>query len=60
MSKILSFFRDSSPLKLIAISFGIALISYFIEKPLPSIFMGLRLIAFLLFVYSVIRYINSK
>jgi hypothetical protein len=60
MNKILSFFGDSSSLKLIIISIGIALVSYFIEKPLPSIFMGLRLIAFVLFVYSVIRYINSK
>ncbi len=60
MSKVLSFFRDSSSLKLIAVSIGIAVLSYFIEKPLPSIFLGLRLVAFVLFVYAVIRFINRK
>lgn len=60
MSKIISFFRDSSPLKLILISIVIVVISYFIEKPLPNVFMGLRLIAFLLFVYGTIRLLNRK
>ncbi|WP_333875578.1 hypothetical protein [Flavobacterium sp.] len=60
MSKITSFFKDSSPLKLIGISVLIAVLSYFIEKPLPNIFMGLRLIAFLLFVYATIRLLNKK
>jgi len=60
MNKIISFFSDSSPLKLIAISIGIVVISYFVEKPLPNVFMGLRLIAFLLFVYGAIRLLNKK
>ena len=60
MNKIISFFKESSTLKLIAISIGIALVSYFIEKPLPNIFLGLRLFAFLLFVYALIRYFNKK
>ena len=60
MNKVISFFRETAPLKLIGISIGIALVSYFIEKPLPSIFMGLRLIAFVLFVYATIRLINRK
>ena len=55
-NKILRFFKESSSLKLIAISIGIAVLSYFIEKPLPSIFLGLRLFAFVLFVYAVIRF----
>lgn len=59
MNKITSFFTDSSPLKLIIISIIIALVSYFIQKPLPNIFMGLRLIAFLLFVYGLIRLLNN-
>ncbi|MGV3696359.1 hypothetical protein [Flavobacterium sp.] len=59
MSKVTSFFKDSSPLKLIIISIIIALLSYFIQKPLPNIFMGLRLIAFLLFVYGLIRLLNN-
>jgi hypothetical protein len=60
MNKVLSFFKETSPIKLIAISIGIAVLSYFIEKPLPSVFMGLRLIAFLLFVYGTIRLLNKK
>jgi uncharacterized membrane protein YiaA len=60
MNKIISFFRDSSPLMLILISVIIAAISYFIEKPLPNVFMGLRLIAFILFVYGAIRLLNRK
>jgi uncharacterized membrane protein YiaA len=60
MNKIISFFTDSSPLKLILISIVIVVISYFIEKPLPNIFMGLRLIAFILFVYGAIRFLNRK
>lgn len=60
MNKIISFFTDSAPIKLIAISIGIAALSYFIEKPLPNIFMGLRLIAFILFVYATIRLLNRK
>jgi len=60
MNKVTSFFKDSSPIKLIAISIIIAVLSYFIQKPLPNIFMGFRLIAFVLFVYGVIRLLNRK
>jgi hypothetical protein len=60
MNKITSFFKDSSPLKLILISLIIALVSYFIQKPLPNIFMGLRLLAFVLFVYGLIRLLNKS
>lgn len=60
MSKVLSFFTEATPLKLVLISFILSGVAHFIEKPLPSIFLGLRLIAFLLFVYAVIRYFNKK
>jgi hypothetical protein len=60
MSRVLSFFTETAPIKLIAISIGIVALSYFIEKPLPNVFMGLRLIAFLLFVYGTIRLLNRK
>jgi pilus assembly protein TadC len=60
MSKILSFFKDSSPIKLLGISILIVVLSYFIEKPLPNVFMGLRLVAFVLFLYGVTRLINRK
>jgi len=60
MNKVIGFFRESSPIKLILISIGISVVSYFIQKPLPNIFMGLRLIAFILFVYATIRLMNKK
>jgi len=60
MNKVIGFFKESSPLKLILISLGIAVVSYFIQKPLPNIFMGLRLIAFILFVYGTIRLLNRR
>ena len=60
MNKVLGFFKESSPLKLILISVGIAVVSYFIQKPLPNIFMGLRLIAFILFVHGTIRLLNRR
>jgi len=42
------------------ISILIVVLSYFIEKPLPNVFMGLRLLAFVLFLYGVMRLINRK
>ncbi len=60
MNKVISFFREASPLKLIGVSIGIALVSYFIEKPLPSIFLGLRILSFVLFVYAVTRLFKKK
>ena len=60
MEKISTFFKDSSPIKLIALSIGVAVLSYFIQKPLPNIFMGLRLIAFLLFVFAIIRLTSKR
>lgn len=58
--RVLSFFKEASPIKLISISIGIAVLSYFAEKSLPNVFMGLRIIAFLLFVYGTIRLLNGK
>ncbi|MEO0046351.1 MAG: hypothetical protein RL705_1542 [Bacteroidota bacterium] len=60
MKKIVSFFTEATPLKLVLISFVVSGIAYFIEKPLPSIFLGLRLAGFLLFIYAVIKYFNKK
>ncbi|MGL2966704.1 hypothetical protein [Flavobacterium sp. XGLA_31] len=60
MNKMVHFFKEASAVKLIVISIAIAVLSYFIQKPLPNIFMGLRLIAFLLFVYGTIRLLNKK
>lgn len=60
MNKFTSFFKNSSPITLIIISVVIGVLSMFIEKPMPNIFMGLRLIAFVLFIYAVIRLLNKK
>lgn len=60
MNKIFSFFKEGSPFKLLLISVIISLVSYFIQKPLPNIFMGLRLIAFILFVFAIMRLLNKK
>jgi len=60
MNKVIGFFKGSSPIKLVLLSFAIGFVGVFIEKPLPNVFMGLRLIAFLLFIYAVIKYFNSK
>ena len=60
MNKVTSFFKEASAIKLILISIAIAVLSYFIQKPLPNTFMGLRLIAFVLFVYATIRLLNKK
>lgn len=60
MNKMVQFFKETSALKLIIISVAIAVLSYFIQKSLPNVFMGLRLIAFLLFIYAIIRLLNKK
>lgn len=60
MNKIISFFKEGSPFKLLLITVIISLVSYFIQKPLPNIFMGLRLIAFILFVFAIMRLLNKK
>lgn len=60
MNKVISFFTDATPLKLLLIGFIVSGVAQFIEKPLPSIFLALRLIGFLLFIYAVIKYFNKK
>jgi len=60
MNKVVGFFTESSPIKLIVISLIIVALSYFIQKQVPNIFLGLRLIAFILFVYGTLRLLNRK
>jgi hypothetical protein len=60
MNKVLGFFTNTSPLKLIIVGVVLGLGASFLEKPFPSIFLALRLISFLLFIYAVIRLFNSK
>jgi hypothetical protein len=60
MKKALSFFTEATPIKLVVISFIVSGVAHFIEKPLPGIFLGLRLIGFLLFIYAVMKYFNKE
>ncbi|WP_396176573.1 hypothetical protein [Flavobacterium sp.] len=59
MNKVFDIIKGS-PIKLILIALGFVGISHFLQKPFPNIFMGLRLLAFILLVYGVIRLINRK
>lgn len=55
-----TFLRSLSPLKLLAAFVLLSVVSYFIEKPLPSLFLGMRLTGYLLFVMAIYRYFNRK
>lgn len=58
--KVATFFREASPLKIILIGFPIGLVSQFIEKPYPNLFLGMRLLIFMLFIYACVKYFSSK
>jgi len=60
MNKITTFFKDGSPLKLILMAIPFLILSLFIEKSLPSVFLFTRLLAFILVIYAVIKFFNSK
>jgi hypothetical protein len=60
MNKFLSFFKLASPLLLVLISIGIGILAKFIEKRFIDIAMGLQLITFMLFIYALIKFFNSK
>ena len=60
MNKIMTFFKDASPLKLLLLAVPFLVLSLFIEKPLPSVFLFARLTTFILVIYAVIKFFNSK
>lgn len=60
MNKFLYFFKTTSPLILILISFGIEVFAKFIEMRFTDLAMGLQLITFALFIYALIKLFNSK
>lgn len=60
MNKFLSFFKNASPLLLILVSVGLGVVAKLIEKHFTSIAMGLQTITFILFVYALIKFFNSK
>ncbi len=55
MNKMVSFFKTSSPIILILVCFGLAVLAKLIEKKFSDIAMGIQLITFVLFVYALKR-----
>jgi hypothetical protein len=60
MNKFLTFFKSASPIILILISIGIGIFAKIIEHKFSNIAMGFQLITFVLFVYAVIKFLNSR
>jgi len=60
MNKFLSFFKNASPLILILISVGLGVLAKLIEKKFTDIAMGLQVLAFILFIYALIKFFNKK
>jgi hypothetical protein len=60
MNKITTFFKEVSSLKLLLIAIPFLILSLFIEKSLPSIFLFARLMTFILVIYAIIKFFNSK
>jgi hypothetical protein len=60
MNKFLTFFKSASSIVLILISIGIGVFAKLIENKFSNIAMGLQLITFVLFVYAIIKFFNSR
>jgi len=60
MNKIITFFKSASPLILILLCIGAEIVSKIIEYKLPTIAMGLQLTTFVVFIYALIKFFNSK
>ena len=57
---MLHFIINISSLKLLLAAVVIGVLTYFIEKSFPSIFIMSRLIVFLMVFYAIIKFINKK
>ncbi len=53
--KIINFFREAKPIKIILISFLFTLPGIFIEESFPTIFIFLRLFSFALIMYAIVK-----
>ena len=60
MNKFLSFFKTASPLILLLIGAGFEVLAKIIETKFPTIAMGLQLLTFMVFIYALIKFFNSK
>lgn len=60
MNKLIIFFKTASPLILLLLCVGSEIVSKIIEIKLPTIAMGLQLVTFVVFIYALIKFFNSK
>lgn len=60
MRKGIDFLKNASPLILLLISIGLAIVAKLIEMKFTDIAMGLQTITFILFVYAFIKFFDSK
>lgn len=60
MEKIIRFFKTKSPLVFLVLGVLLIVLSVFLEKKLPTLFMGMRLMAFGFVVYGLIKFFNKK
>jgi len=60
MNKFLTFFKTASPLILLLVCIGLGIFAKLIETKFSDIAMGLQLISFILFIYTLIKFFNSR
>jgi hypothetical protein len=60
MNKFLSFFKTASPLLLFLITVVFEVLAKIIETRFSTIAMGLQLLTFMVFIYALIKFFNSK
>lgn len=60
MGKIIQFFKTKSPLAFLVLGVLLIVLSIFLEKKVPTLFMGMRLLAFGLIMFGLIQFFNKK
>lgn len=60
MGKIFQFFKTKSPLAFLVLGVLLIVLSIFLEKKVPTLFMGMRLLAFGLIMFGLIQFFNKK
>jgi len=52
--------KNLTSFKLLIVAVVISVLTFFIEKPFPTIFILSRLIVFLMVFYAIIKFLNKK
>lgn len=60
MEKILQFFKSKSPFAFLVLGVLLILLSIFLEKKMPTLFMGMRLLAFGFIFYGLMNFFKKK